>query len=48
MALEIIGDVGDEWKTVNITTKEIISFNKVQLEDAVKPGKVIENLDDAY
>ena len=46
MALEIIADVGEKWKTLNITTKEIVYFNKTQLQDAIKLGKVTEVLGD--
>ena len=46
MTLEIIGDAGDEWEIVNVTTQEIVFFNKILPEDAMKLGKVAEILDD--
>ena len=45
MTLEIKADAGDEWEIINTTTKEIIYFNKIQLKNAIKLGKVVEILD---
>ena len=45
MTLEIKADAGEEWEIINTTTKEIIYFNKIQLQNAIKLGKVIEILD---
>lgn len=42
MTIEIISDDGDKWKTRNITTKETVSFNKIDLQDAIKLGKADE------
>ena len=46
MTLEIIGDAGEKWETINMTTKDIVYFNKIQLQDAIKLGKVSEIIDD--
>ena len=40
--IEIISDDGDRWKTLNITTKETVFFNKAFLKDAIKLGKAEE------
>ena len=42
MTIEIIDEDGDKWKTHNITTDEIIYFDKSTLEQAVKLGKAVE------
>jgi len=42
MTVEIISDDGDRWKTRNITTKEIVLFDKSVLLNAVKLGKAEE------
>lgn len=42
MTIEIISDDGDKWKTRNITTKETVSFNKIDLQNAIKLGKAEE------
>ncbi|RKZ65610.1 MAG: hypothetical protein DRQ44_07850 [Gammaproteobacteria bacterium] len=47
MTLEITADAGEKWQTINITTKEIVYFNKTQLQNAIKLGKASEVLDDA-
>ncbi len=39
MTIEIISDDGDKWKTRNITMNQIVSFNKIYLQDAIKLGK---------
>ena len=39
MTIEIIDDDGDKWKTHNITTDEIIYFDKSALEKAIKLGQ---------
>ena len=46
MTLEITADAGEKWETINLTTKEIVYFNKTQLQDAIKLGKANEVLDD--
>ena len=48
MTIEIISDDGKKWKTRNITTKQIVSFNKTDLQNAIKLGKaeVISEQDD--
>ena len=46
MTLEITADAGEKWETINLTTKEIVYFNKAQLQDAIKLGKANEVLDD--
>jgi hypothetical protein len=42
MILEIKDDAGEEWVIINTTTKDIINFNKIQLQDAIKLGKVVD------
>lgn len=42
MTIEIISDAGDKWETRNITTKEIVFFDKSVLLNAVKLGKAEE------
>ena len=39
MTIEIISDAGEKWETRNITTKEIVFFDKSVLLNAVKLGK---------
>lgn len=39
MTLEIISDAGERWETRNITTREIVFFDKSVLLKAVKLGK---------
>ena len=39
MTIEVISDTGDKWETRNITTKEIVFFDKSVLLNAVKLGK---------
>ncbi len=46
MILDIIGDAGEPWEVKNMTTQEIIFFNKIQLQDAIKLGKVVDVSDD--
>ena len=46
MTIEIIDDDGDKWKTHNITTDEIIYFDKSTLEQAIKLGKAEELTED--
>jgi len=46
MILDIIGDAGEQWEVKNMTTQEIIFFNKIQLQDAIKLGKVVDVSDD--
>ena len=45
MVIEIISDDSDRWKTLNITTKETVFFDKVFLKDAIKLGKAEETSD---
>ena len=42
MTLEVISDAGDRWETRNITTKEIVFFDKSVLLNAIKLGKAEE------
>ena len=42
MTIEIVSDDGERWKTRNITTKEIVFFDKSVLLNAVKLGKAEE------
>ena len=42
MTIEIVADVDERWETRNITTKEMVFFNKRVLQDAFKPGKAEE------
>ena len=48
MAIEIVSDDGERWQTQNITTKQIVFFNKLILQNAIKLGKAeeISKLDD--
>ena len=45
MTIEIISDDGGRWNTRNITTKEMVSFDKSELLNAVKLGKAEEVLE---
>ena len=42
MTIEIVSDAGDKWETRNITTKDIIFFDKLVLLNAIKLGKAEE------
>ncbi len=42
MTIEIVSDAGDKWETRNITTKEIVLFDKSVLLKAIKLGKAEE------
>ena len=42
MTIEIVSDDGERWKTRNVTTKEIVFFDKSVLLNAVKLGKAEE------
>ena len=42
MTIEIVSDDGDKWETRNITTKEIVFFDKSVLLKAIKLGKAEE------
>jgi len=42
MTLEIISDDGERWETRNITTKEVVFFDKSVLLKAIKLGKAEE------
>ena len=44
MTIEIVSDAGDKWETRNITTKEIVFFDKSVLLKAIKLGKAEEVL----
>lgn len=46
MTIEIISDDGERWKTHNVTTNEIIYFDKSTLEKAIKLGKAEELTED--
>ena len=39
MTIEIIFDDGENWGTRNITSKQLVSFNKTDLQNAFKLGK---------
>jgi len=42
MTIEVIADDGETWKTRNVTTKEVVKFNKDILDKAIKLGKAEE------
>lgn len=42
MTIEIVSDDGDQWQTRNITTREIVFFDKLLLLKAIKLGKAEE------
>ena len=42
MTIEIVSDEGEKWETRNVTTKEIVFFDKSVLLKAVKLGKAEE------
>ena len=42
MTIEIISDDGERWETRNITTGEIVFFDKSVLLNAIKLGKAEE------
>ena len=42
MTIEIISDDGERWQTRNITTREIVFFDKLVLLNAIKLGKAEE------
>lgn len=42
MIIEIISDDGDQWKTRNMTTNEIVFMKKIVLQHAIKLGKAEE------
>ena len=42
MTIEIVSDDGERWETRNITTKEIVFFDKLVLLNAIKLGKAEE------
>ena len=39
MTIEIIADDGERWETRNITTREIVFFDKSVLLNSIKLGK---------
>jgi len=42
MTIEIVSDDGERWETRNITTNEIVLFDKSVLLKAIKLGKAEE------
>ncbi len=42
MTIEIVSDAGEKWETCNITTREIVFFDKLVLLNAIKLGKAEE------
>lgn len=42
MTIEIIADAGEQWETRNITTRDIVFFDKSVLLNAIKLGKAEE------
>lgn len=42
MTIEVISDDGERWETRNITTGEIVYFDKTVLLNAIKLGKAEE------
>ena len=42
MTIEIVSDDGARWETRNITTREIVFFDKLVLLNAIKLGKAEE------
>lgn len=42
MTIEIISDDNERWKTRNITTREMVFFDKLVLLKAIKLGKAEE------
>ena len=42
MVIEVVADDGDRWKSKNITTGEIVYFDKKMIQQAIKLGKVEE------
>ena len=42
MTIEIISDDGEKWKTRNVTTREMVFFDKSVLLNAVQLGKAEE------
>lgn len=42
MVIEVVADDGDRWKTKNITTGEIVYFDKKMMQQAIKLGKAEE------
>lgn len=42
MTIEITSDAGERWETRNITTREIVFFDKSVLLNAIKLGKAEE------
>ncbi len=45
MTIEVVSDAGEKWETRNITTREIVFFDKSVLLNAVKLGKAEEVLE---
>lgn len=42
MVIEIVSDEGDKWLMRNITTNEIVYFDKAFLDKAIRLGKAEE------
>ena len=42
MTIEIVSDAGENWETRNLTTKDIVFFDKLVLLKAIKLGKAEE------
>lgn len=42
MLIEIVSDQDDKWETRNLTTNEIVYFDKFVLDKAIKLGKAEE------
>jgi len=42
MTIEIVSDDDERWETRNITTREIVFFDKLVLLNAIKLGKAEE------
>ena len=42
MTIEIVSDDGERWETRNITTRDIVFFDKSVLLNAIKLGKAEE------
>ena len=45
MKIEIVSDQGDKWEARNITTHEVVLFDKSVLEKAIRLGLAEEILD---
>ncbi|MEJ2142202.1 MAG: hypothetical protein P8Y24_07575 [Gammaproteobacteria bacterium] len=45
MQIEVVSDEGDKWQTRNLTTGEMVLFDKAVLEKAIRLGKAEEITD---